>query len=200
MLTTDYLPEKADSCIGETSEHSSVAKSDALNYVKANYSGRELSMDEEEAFRFAAACYRAEKTAAKLIARAEQSSFGLTAKLERRGYDAAAVKAVVSLLLDRNLLNDTRYAERWIRSRLKGRKAPSPRWLLASLGKRGIDRNSSRKALKKALEPEAEYALLLKFMENSAISRGKTGISLRSRLKFEGFSPLSIEQFTEQTE
>jgi len=161
--------------------------------------GRELSAGDEEAFRFAAACCRAEKAAARLIARAEQSSFGITIKLERRGHDAAAVKAVVSLLSDKNLLNDERYAELWIRSRLKGRKAPSPRLLLVSLGKRGIDRYSSLNALKNALDPETEYALLLKYLKKPAASERKPEISLRSRLKYAGFSPEAIERYTDST-
>lgn len=180
LLTADYLPEGIDPAVWET--------------------GRELSSVEEEAFRFAAVCYRAEKAAARLIARAEQSSFGITVKLERRGYEAAAVKAVVSLLSDRNLLNDERYAECWIRSRLKGRKAPSPRWLLVSLGKRGIDRASSLQALKNALDPETEYTLLLKHLKAPGIPGKNPGISLKSRLKYEGFSPQAVERYIDLTE
>jgi regulatory protein len=164
-------------------------------YRNGEFIGRELSPAEEEALRFAGACCRAEKAAARLIARAEQSSYGLTAKLERRGFDAAAAKAVVSRLMDKNLLSDARFAELWLRSRIKGKKAPSPRWLLASLGKRGIDRDSSRKALDKVLDPETEYALLLKFMKNSRSAREKTAVSPKYRLKYEGFSPEAIEQY-----
>ena len=91
----------------------------------AAYEERELSSAEEDAFRFAAACYKAEKAAARLIARAEQNSFGLAAKLERRGHDTRAVKAVISVLSDRNLLDDARYAERWILSRLAAVTADS---------------------------------------------------------------------------
>jgi len=151
-------------------------------------SDKELSSEELEAFRFAALCYRTEKAALKLIARAEQNSRGLAAKLERRGYDTAAVKLVVSRLLSRNLLDDGRYAELWIRSRLAFRKATSPRWLLVSLRKRGIDGASSRRALAEALDPEAEFALLLKYLENKPVPEGKKVEFLRSQLKYEGFS------------
>ena len=159
----------------------------------------ELSSGEEEAFRFAAECYQAEQIALRLVARAEQNSLGLTAKLERRGYGAAVAKAVVSCFLDRNLLNDGRYAELWIRFRLTSGKV-SPRWLLVSLGKKGIDRGSSLKALREVLDPETEYALLLRYLEKtglgrSGVSKGKREISLKAHLKNEGFSSDILDRF-----
>jgi SOS response regulatory protein OraA/RecX len=140
---------------------------------------------------------------------AEQNSLGLTAKLQRRGYGAAVAKAVVFRLLDCNLLDDERYAELWIRSRLALRKTSSPQRLLIALGKRGIDRNSSGKALKRVLDPETEYALLLKYLETSAGSdhpeevssyelrfpENKRGFSLRSHLKYEGFSSIALDRY-----
>ena len=131
---------------------------------------------------------KAEKAALRLIARAEQSSLGLTAKLESRGYDSAVAKTVVSGLLERNLLNDGRYAECWIRSRLG--RAPSPQWLLASLGRKGIDRDSSEKALKRVLDPETEYALLLRYLEKICLPGSKRAI-----LKHKGFSFEVLDRF-----
>ena len=175
LLIQDYLFDGFDPALWET--------------------GRELSSTEEEAFRFAAACYRAEKAALRLIARAEQNSLTLTAKLERRGFGAALVKAVVSRLLDRNLLDDARYAELWIRSHLSRKKANSPRWLKISLGKRGIDRNSTRTALEKTLDPETEYALLLRFLEKAGHPNSKNYGYLRTQLKYEGFSTEVLDRY-----
>jgi regulatory protein len=174
VFSTEYLPEGFDPGSLEA--------------------GRELHPWEEEAFRHAAACYRAEKAALRLIARAEQNSMGLSAKLEHRGFAARVVKAVVSRLLDRNLLDDQRYAELWIRSRLSTRKRVSPRWLEISLGRKGIDRTSLRNALKNALDPETEYNLLENYIENTSLPGNGTG-SLRSNLKHEGFSIELIERY-----
>jgi len=154
-----------------------------------------LSDGEEEASSFAAACCRAEKLALKLIARAEQNSFGLTAKLERRHFDALVAKTVVSRLLARNLLDDVRYAELWIRSRLASRKAPSPQWLLVALGRRGIDRNSSLKALNNVFDPQTEYEFLLKYLEKTRFPQSKRAFSLRAQLKYEGFSSEVIDRY-----
>ena len=156
---------------------------------------QELASREEEAFRFAAACYLAEKAALKLIARAEQNSMGLTAKLEQRGHKTAAVKAVVLRLLDRNLLNDERYSELWLRSRLSRGKRISPRWLLVSLGKRGIDRNSSHRALQKVLNPETEYTLLLKYVEKTGVPGDEKEEIPRAWLKCEGFSSAVLDKY-----
>ena len=158
-------------------------------------SGRDLSPVEEEAFKFAAECYKAEKAALRLIARAEQNSLALTAKLERRGFAAAVVKAVISRLLDRNLLDDARYAELWLRSRLSRKKARSPRWLRISLGKRGIDRNSASIALENTLDPETEYALLSRFVEQTGFPGKKSYSYRKTQLKYEGFSPEALDKY-----
>jgi regulatory protein len=159
--------------------------------------GRELSGQEEEALQFAASCYQAEKVALRLIARAEQSTLGLTAKLERRGCDSPVVKAVVSRLLERNLLNDERFAKLWVHSRLSYGKAKSPLWLRGSLGKKGIDRNLANKAVESLLDPETEYALLLKYLEKAGISDGRNESYLKTQLKSEGFSYEVLDRYFE---
>jgi len=174
----------------------------SVDYVPEGYtssavwqSGGELNQADEEIFRFAASCYRAEKAALRLVSRAEQNSLGLTAKLERRGYERAVVIAVVSCLVNKNLLDDRRYAEFWLRSRLTYGNIKSPRWMRVSLGKRGIDRSSSVKALEEVLDPETEYALLLKFIEKNKATEMEKAVSQRIRLKREGFSSAVIERY-----
>ena len=159
--------------------------------------GRELSGQEEEALQFASSCYGAEKAALRLIARAEQSILGLTAKLERRGCDSPVVKAVVSRLLERNLLNDERFAKLWVHSRLSYGRARSPLWLRVSLGKKGIDRNLALKAVEGLLDPETEYILLLKYLEKAGISDGRNESYLKTQLKNEGFSYEVLERYFE---
>ena len=178
-LSTDYLEEGTRNCVVST-------KGEKFALLEP---GRELSFADEEAFRFAAACYRAEKTALRLIARAEQNSLGIIAKLERRCFDTAVAKAVVCRLLDRNLLDNGRYAELWIRSHLALRKAPSPLWLLAALGKRGIDAETSRKALAKVLDPDTEYGLLLRYIEKAGFPKDKRV------LKHKGFSSAVLNRY-----
>jgi regulatory protein len=167
--------------------------------------GREISSAEEEDLRFAAACYRAERAGLRLIARAEQTETGLSFKLEHRGHERASVSAVVSRFVSLGLINDERYAELWIRSRLarRGGKTPSPRTLLASLRNRGIDSSGAGKALKKILDTETELALLTRYMERPPPGTGNSlkapfsGFSLRAMLKFEGFSQAVLSIYFE---
>ena len=185
MLITDYLRMGGDF----------VFLDDAENVSFNDYLGRELSSEEEEDFRFASLCSNAEKIALRLIARAEQNSLGITAKLEHRGYSSAVVKAVVSCLVARNLLDDERYAELWLRSRLAVKKGYSPQALLAGLCKRGISKSSSRKAMNKVLDPETEYALLLRYIENGKFQEDNNTFSRKAQLKYEGFSTESLDRF-----
>jgi len=189
IFSTDYLPG------GKFPEREDEPEVIGFPLVSAlGDTSNELSPEEEESFRFAAACFRVEKFALRLIARAEQHSMGLTAKLQRRFQDIAVVRAVISCFLDRNLLDDHRYAELWIRSRLRLRKALSPRSLLMALQKKGIDRDSSGEALREILDPETEYALLLKYLDKTRFPPGKARF-LRGQLRYEGFSSETLDRY-----
>ena len=153
--------------------------------------------EDAEVSRFITSCHKAEEAALRLIARAEQNSFALMVKLERKGFDTAVIRAVISGLSERGLLDDGRYAELWLRSRLVT-KVQGPKSLLFSLRKRGIDRHSAKRALEKVLDPDAEYALLLRNIEKlqkTPPSKLKKAPPLRTRLKCEGFSAESLEKY-----
>ena len=151
--------------------------------------------ENEESYRFIASCHKAEECALRLIARAEQNTPGLTIKLERKHFEPAVIKEVISGLLERGLLNDERYAVLWLRSSL-AKQVQSPKWLLLSLRKRGIDRKSSKKALEEVLDPETEYTLLLKYAEKpKKTPKNREKPPLRTVLKYEGFSVESIDRY-----
>lgn len=164
--------------------------------------GLELNTDEEENLRFAAACLRAEKAALQLIARAEQTVFNLSMKLEKRGHESSCVRAVMAHLCESGLLDDSRYARLWLESRIS-RQASSPRRLRAALHSRGIDRNDSDTALKETLDDETEQQLLERYVkkikskfDNSAENQR----SLKYTLKSEGFSSAAIQYYFEKRE
>ncbi|MDR3167438.1 MAG: recombination regulator RecX [Treponema sp.] len=161
--------------------------------------GKELSSDEEGILFFAAACYRTERIALRLVARAEQTVVNLTHKLERRGFSPAAVRAVVSRLRELEIVNDKRYAELWIRSRLT-RRAESPRALTLSLRHRGIGKEDAQAALKSVLTFENEWALLQRYlMKKRRIIEGGD-LSLKYCLKSEGFSGPVLDRYWEEEE
>jgi regulatory protein len=162
--------------------------------------GEEISAGEEDAFRFAAACLRAERAALRLAARAEQTFFGLSRKLERRGFTSVCVSAVLRRLEDLDIINDRRYAGLWVQARLT-RRAESPRRLLAGLRNRGIDRHDAEAALQSVLNYQNEAALLRGYIEKACPAPGPepaAALSLKFRLKSEGFSLPVIEDYWEE--
>jgi regulatory protein len=174
--------------------------------------GRELSPAEVEILRFAAACYRSERAALRLTARAEQHSFGIARKLESRGHTGPCVRAVVAYLSSQDIINDERYASRWLQSRLSRniqRSSPrsagtSPRALTVSLRGRGIARDVVQAAFAAVLDLETESALLRSYLEKNRrrpsprFRAAEAGGWLGRSLRHEGFSPEVIDLFREE--
>ena len=162
---------------------------------------RELSEAEEEGLLFARDCFLAEKAALQLIARAEQTVFGLGMKLKKRGHGSACTKTVVSGLCEGGLLDDFRYAKLWLELRIAGRSS-SPRRLIASLCSKGIDRDDAETALGEVLDDEAEVRLLDRFIHRNQgvcsellLEDADERRSLKHILKGEGFSASAICKF-----
>ena len=161
-----------------------------------NFSEHEITASEEAAFRHASACLRAEKTALRLIARAEQCCSGLKRKLEKRGHEASCVNAVMERLCDLSLLDDSRFARLWLESRM--RLTRTPRRLLVSLCARGIEHDEAQNAISEVFDEEAELALIARFVKKHARKANKSEDSARSLkylLKSEGFSVSAVKQY-----
>ncbi|MFP3090075.1 RecX family transcriptional regulator [Treponema sp. TIM-1] len=161
--------------------------------------GRDLSPAEEESCRFAAACYRTERAALRLVARAEQTCRGITHKLEIRGFIPSCIQAVVSYLTDLEIISDERYAVLWLHARL-ARSVEAPRKLLAGLRRRGISSRVAEGALKRVLDFQTESALLRGYLKKKHAPDLQTDRFLKKQLKYEGFSPSVIEEVWEEEE
>ena len=140
-------------------------------------------------------CDRTEKTALRLIARAEQCTNGLSLKLEKRKCDPACIKEVISRLCDLNLINDRRFAQLWLESRL--RLTRSPRRLLVALCNRGIEKDEAETVMKTVFDEETELAMLTRFVKKYSRKAGQSedSRSLKFMLRNEGFSPQIIQRF-----
>jgi regulatory protein len=157
------------------------------------YAGAIVPGEAGEALCFSQFCLAAEKTALRLIARAEQCGAGLSRKLEQRNHSPEAAEAVVSRLTGMSLVNDSRYAELWLKFRIHhGYK--SPRFLAAALRAKGVERDTVKEALKSVLSPEVEADLLKRFLHKDRRARtiSSRGM-LRSMLRAEGFSADTID-------
>jgi regulatory protein len=164
--------------------------------------GAEISAQEAASLRFAAGCYRAERAALALIARAEQTRLGLRGKLERKGIDSAYIGAALDYLEKLGIVSDERFAELWLESKLRrigaGRRGKlCPRKLLSSLLGRSIPPGIARKALGAALDSGTERALLDFYVAGVFPDFDKDDISARQKLKAAGFSPAVIRAYWE---
>jgi regulatory protein len=165
--------------------------------------GSEINAAEEDAFRYASACLRAEKRALQLIARAEQTVFGISRKLKKRGHDPDCINAVIAQLCALNLLDDRRYARLWLESRMN-RQATSPRRLLIALRSRGIDRRDAEAALKETLDTDTERQLLERYVQKlrrKSVNNDDDSAAIRAlryTLKSEGFSSPVIDILLDQ--
>ena len=139
---------------------------------------------------------KAEKTALKLVARAEQCSGLLSRKLQQKQYSPAVIEAVIARLAGQDLINDRRYAELWLKSKIaKGNKGPLV--LKMKLLERGIDKETAEAALEAALTPETEAALLERCLEKLFLKSDLKNSDMRYMLKMQGFSADAINQYFE---
>ncbi len=96
-------------------------------------------------------------TALRMLAQRRLTVAQLSAKLQRKGFDDAAVEAAVASCARDGLLDDGLYALLYV----EGRRAPvGDARLLAELVTRGIDRDAARERIAAAAEPEHERIAL----------------------------------------
>lgn len=95
----------------------------------------------------------AEGRALSLLARAEQFRAGLERKLMAKDSSRFACRVALNKLEAEDMLSDERYADAWMRQRLRSR-AEGPRSLSAALASRGVDRNAVKKAMANYFEGE----------------------------------------------
>jgi regulatory protein len=134
----------------------------------------------------------AEEAALRLVARAEQCSAGLLLKLRWKKYSPAAAEAAVSRLAGQNLVNDRRYAELWLKLKIRG-GTKSPRHLISALRCKGIDKDTAGEVLEEQLTLEAEEELLHRFAARNCRDK----IPPRGFFRSEGFSAAAVDAYIE---
>jgi len=106
--------------------------------------------------------FNCRRKALSLLARAEQCYQGLSVKLSKKGYSREVVSQVLEKLSEAGLLDDRRFAESWVRSRLRSRPE-GPSRLRGALMAKGIASAVARDAVESVLEEigdeESEGAL-----------------------------------------
>jgi len=102
---------------------------------------------------------QAQRKALELLGRREHTALELSRKLKSRGFSQEASALALANLQKSGYLDDKRYAEAWVRSRLKRRPEGYPR-LAAGLARKGVDRKTIAAVLEVMFtEEESEKAL-----------------------------------------
>jgi regulatory protein len=125
---------------------------------------------------------RAKQQAYRLLAYRGQTAHELRFRLERRGYTAAVIDAVLRQLETEGYVDDRKFARDWARYRLQG-KPLGRRRLAWELQKRGIPREIVDEALREVYAEFDELALAEQAARKRLGSRGFPG-SLPERQRF----------------
>lgn len=121
------------------------------------YEGNFLSGEKLSELIHTGFCYTVEQAALAYLNRAEQCRQGLETKLYKKNYDSMVVKEVLDVLEAEGYLDDSRFAQAWIRNRMISHCEGKTK-LLAELSLRGINRHVAQKAVEEyfSLVPEEE--------------------------------------------
>jgi regulatory protein len=164
--------------------------------------GAELGEEDAALLRAAAEASEAYRRGLSLLARSEQPRRLLEAKLAQRGFSARAARQACERLEREGLLDDGRFAEAWLRSRI-GRSASSrlegPAELLAGLRGRGVEEAIAKAALRSVLGPEERAALLRKAGARSLLAAGGDREAARQALRGAGWGGEEIRAWLEDS-
>lgn len=149
-------------------------------------SGLQLSDEVLDALFQAMRTYLAECKAVSLLNYAENSRFMLTTKLVRKGFSPAEYEPALDYLEAEDFLSDRRFAESWVRSRLK-RKAESRLVILGKLTTRGVSSELAEAVVADYFQEVDETALCVAAFEKQ-LRKCKDVEKVFRRLQRAGFS------------
>lgn len=113
---------------------------------------------------------RAISAAMRLLEERMRSSDEVRTRLRRKGFGAIAVEATIERLTDLNLLDDERFAERWIENRQEHRPR-SRRMLEYELRRKGVDRQVIAETVASMSIDEAEAARAVAVKAHARLTR-----------------------------
>ena len=154
--------------------------------VDTLYDGQTLSPEEALDLVSAGFCCTAERYAVSLLNRAEQCRFGLSVKLQKKGFSTDTCLKVLDYLEENSILSDRRYALSWARSRMKTKGEGKSRIRMELLS-RGIESGIADEVLEDVFSIIDENVLLTKAADKFT-ARGYSEEKLIKRLVSMGFS------------
>ena len=126
-----------------------------LNYA----AGDEVSEDEARELEILSSVPAAKAKALDLLAVRDHSRRELTLKLRKREFNEQAISVVLDELEESGLMDDRRYAERWVEERLR-RHPESREHLSRRLLQKGISREVAREVVSRITDDNTEREAL----------------------------------------
>ncbi len=154
--------------------------------------GYRLSEEELEHLREENSYVRGKEWAASRLASREDSSGRMAQKLMQREFSPAVTRRIISDLKDLGFLDDSRFAELWIRERLRSHPE-GPDALLAGLMKRGVPPGTARETVSEQVMPEDVEIALEKAIRKISDSGELSDKQIRTLMR-RGFSFNSIKK------
>ena len=132
---------------------------------------------------------------AELLSRREHSRFELSNKLQKRQFSKDAIAMALDAYQNSNLLDDRRFAEIWIRNRIR-RKSEGPTKLKAALKQKGVAEEVIEEVLPREYTAEVRQQALEQATEKSIKkSQGDRDKFIRMLL-YRGFSWKQINNYS----
>lgn len=141
----------------------------------------------------------AERKALDLLSRSPHSRERLKLKLLKKDLSLSSVNYVLERMEEWGYLDDTRFAEDWLRLRI-ARHPEGRQSLLAGLVNRGINASLATQIVNRIVTREVEEDCAKRLMEKQGIFRNLPREKLAQRLSSRGFSSTIIRQIIDQTE
>jgi regulatory protein len=110
---------------------------------------------------------KAWESALRLLNYRERSIKELEGRLLEKHYSPPTIDAVINRLKELDLLDDTKFARLWTRSRIRFK--PRSAWLISrELREKGIEEEVIREVVEEELTPEQEFAAAMSLAEKQA--------------------------------
>lgn len=161
--------------------------------------GRDLDEEAVGQLGLAVAAGEAEARALGLLARAEQGRYLLQAKLVKHELPRRGIALALDWLEGQGLLDDSRYAQAWLRSKLGGTGA-NPAKLMTGLRGKGIDEATAKAALGAIFGADERKEALAKAWEKALKKTGGDRYEAKSLLRGLGFKAQEIREYFEDQE
>jgi len=164
--------------------------------------GKELSQPEYDELSAGLQERKLRDTAYRLLSRRSHSVKELADKLRQRGFPVPEIGQLVDEFREKEILDDRKFAESWVESRLRLRPR-GKRLLIAELRSKGVEQHMAEEVVREKLdgtdESERAFKLLTdrkqRFVKENWVD---TKRKIHNFLRYRGFSPDDIRRAAER--